>query len=94
MDQRAAAPFTCEHDLDALAGEEAHRRLIDRGRQHRLGAALKERNAALSCAFCREQCRPRGDGTARKARWAQAEHCGETLQEAGEPCSDRLRFAE
>ena len=44
-----SSPRPREHDLDAVAGEQPDRRLVDRGREHRIGAAVQQRDAA-ACA--------------------------------------------
>ena len=49
VDQRPAASFAGrQHHLDSLAGQQPDRRLIDRGREHRLRTALQQNDAALA----------------------------------------------
>ena len=54
MDQRAAAALALGHDhLDAEPGQQANRRLVDAGIQHRLRAAGEDRDAAAPLALQR-----------------------------------------
>ena len=58
MDERAAAALARgDHDLDAVAGEQPDRRLVDRRRQHRLRAAGEQRDPARARALRRDRRR-------------------------------------
>ncbi len=75
MGERAAAAGAAgDHDLDAVPGEQADRRLVDLRRQDLLGAAGEQCDALPARALGREDLRPidrRGRG--KRAR-RQAEH--------------------
>ena len=47
-----------DHDLDAVAGQQPDRGLVDLGRQHLLGAAAEQRDARAPRPFGREHLRP------------------------------------
>jgi len=54
MHQRAAAALPLRHhDLDAEPRQQAQRRLVDTGIEHRLGTAGEDRNASTLLAFGR-----------------------------------------
>ena len=91
MDQRAAASLAGrQHHLDAMAGQQPDRRLVDRRREHRLRTALQQNDAALARNFGREGL---SGGTPRQPRRRQRQRRGNAGEESTNPLPDRNRLS-
>ncbi len=86
VDERAAAALALgQHHLDAVPVEQPDRGLVDRGLQHRLGAARQHRDPAAAFACRRDRRRALHRGARREAGAAPVEHRGETRADDRQP---------
>jgi hypothetical protein len=75
MGQGAAAAHALgHHHLDPVAGQQPHRRLVDRGREHLLGAAAQQRDSGPARAFGGKHLGPVDVGAGRQGARRQSQH--------------------
>lgn len=75
MDQRTAARFVLRpNDLDTVPSQQPHRRLVDRGRQHRANASAQEGDASAALSLRRKDVARSVEASQRRRPGSEGQH--------------------